>query len=305
MANTFLRWWGCGAFDVRLGDVNFTFDPYLFNDNLANAQPIFDYIFISHEHFDHCHPPTLKKLSQGARFKQLFVSPGCVSPDTPVDEKYGDAAFERDLPIIKHIDKEKMRVVYPKLLNDTQGLDRQFPRSCEFDLGPLHVQTIESGENQRPDLPTCGYLVRHREKNLSFLHIGDLHESYASLIEIRGQVDFCIHMKLGLTEWQGEDNRRHLEAFLDLVQPKFLIPTHYRTDRGSDPIPHGHWPPNATDVAALIESIREIANNSSPKTKVLPFTAGIEYEIELPSKQIQWKWNWHKTWTVPPWRDTE
>ena len=91
MENAFLRWWGCGAFDVMLGDVNFAFDPYLFGHNLEEIQPVYDYIFISHEHFDHCHPKTLRKLCQGKRFKKLFVSPGCVNPARPVNEKYGDA----------------------------------------------------------------------------------------------------------------------------------------------------------------------------------------------------------------------
>ena len=74
MENVFFRWWGCGAFDARFGDINIAFDPYLFNQNLADAEPIYDYIFISHEHFDHCHPVTLRKLCRGERFKKLFVN---------------------------------------------------------------------------------------------------------------------------------------------------------------------------------------------------------------------------------------
>ena len=46
MENAFLRWWGCGAFDVMLGDVNFAFDPYLFDQNLERIEPCYDYIFI-------------------------------------------------------------------------------------------------------------------------------------------------------------------------------------------------------------------------------------------------------------------
>ena len=69
MERIWLRWWGCGAFDVRFGDVNIAFDPYLFGENLDNARAIYDYIFISHEHFDHCHPKTLRKLCQGERFQ--------------------------------------------------------------------------------------------------------------------------------------------------------------------------------------------------------------------------------------------
>jgi L-ascorbate metabolism protein UlaG (beta-lactamase superfamily) len=295
-----MNWTGCGAFEVRMGDVNFAFDPYLFGGNLANAEPIFDYIFISHEHFDHCHPKTLQALCQGDRFQKLFVNPGCLDPARPIAERYGDAAFERDLPITKHISEEKVQVIYPRHLDDNQGVDRTFPGPFEMDLGPLHVVAIESGENQGPELPTCGYLITHKEKGVSFFHTGDLHRTYEGLQKIRGQVDYLIHMKTGLTEWEGPDKTTELLCLVDFVQPRFLIPTHYRTDRISDPIPEGHWPPNATDVAGLIEWIREQVGD---RTQVLPLTAGVDYEVELPTKKVIWKWNWLKTWTVPPWRD--
>ena len=38
---------------------------------------------------------------------------------------------------------------------------------------------------------------------------------------------------------------------VEAVQPRFVVPTHYRTDRETEPIPAGHWPPNLTDVNAL------------------------------------------------------
>ncbi len=300
MESIFLRWSGCGAFEVRMGDVNFAFDPYLFGENLEAAEPIYDYIFITHEHFDHCHPETLRRLCRGERFKTLFVSPGCITPARPIDENYGDAAFDRDLPITKHIPEEKVQVIYPKYLNRRLGEDRLFSGPFEADLGSLQVETIESGENQSPELPTCGYLVTHKEQEVSFLHTGDLLESYPALQEIQGGVDFFIHMKMGLTEWQGADRSEALLEFLDRVQPRFMIPTHYRTDRAADPVPEGHWPPNVTDVAGFIEWIRETVGE---RTRVLPFTAGVEYEVELPAKKVLWKWNWFNTWTVPPWRE--
>jgi len=79
-----------------------------------------------------------------------------------------------------------------------------------------------------------------------------------------------------------------------------LIPTHYRTDRITDPIPEGHWPPDVTDSYAFIEWIREAIGD---QTKILPFTAGVEYELDMPTKKVIWKWNWRNTWTVPPWRE--
>lgn len=300
MGNALLRWWGCGAFDVCFGDVNIAFDPYLFGENLENAEPIFDYIFISHEHFDHCHPPTLLRLCRGDRFKKLFVSHGCIHPDRPISEKYGDAAFDRDLPITKHISEDKVQIIYPKHRSVVREEGRIFSDPVEVDLGPISVETIESGENARLDIPTCGYLVTHKEKEISFLHTGDLHQAYPALQNVQGRVDFAIHMKLGLAEWGSDDISPRLLKFVELVKPRFLIPIHYRTDRVSDPIPSGHWPPNVTDVAALIESIREIVGD---KTTVLPLTAGVEYELELREKKILWKWKWYDSWTAPPWRE--
>ena len=296
MDNIFMRWWGCGAFDVRFGDINIAFDPYLFNQNLADADPIYDYIFISHEHFDHCHPVTLRKLCQGNRFKKLYVNPGCITPAEPIREKYGDAAFDRDLPITKHVSADKVEILYPKHLNINNGSTRSFQRSETITLEHIQVETIESGENQSADLPTNGYLITHTTKNVSILHIGDLHDPYPALENLKGNVDFLIHMKLGL----GQGIEHKLVELIDLIQPQYLIPTHYRTDRKSDPIPEGHWPPNVTDEMAFIEAIREIVGE---RTQILPFTAGIEYEVEMPNKQVIWKWDWFNTWTVPPWRE--
>ena len=89
--------------------------------------------------------------------------------------RYGDAAFERDLPITKHVPNDRVEIIYPKHLAESQGLDREFPGPFELELGLLHVEAIESGENQTPEIPTCGYLVTPREKGVSCLHTGDLH----------------------------------------------------------------------------------------------------------------------------------
>ena len=105
---------------------------------------------------------------------------------------------------------------------------------------------------------------------------------------------------MGLTEWQGSDRSENLLQFLDWVRPRYIIPIHYRTDRTDEPVPAGHWPPNVTDVAAFIEWIRETVGDRS---QVLPFTAGVEYEIEMPEKRVLWKWHWRKSWTVPLWRE--
>ncbi len=198
MNRLYFKWWGCGAFDILSDDVNVAFDPYLFGDNLDNAEPVYYYIFISHEHFDHCHPKSLTRLCDGPRFKRLYVCPGCVYPNEPITENYGHAALERDLPITKYVPEEKVSIVYPGIRDDKQAGrpwegttgKRELPGPHTLDLGDIDVEVIESGENQRADLTTNGYLVRLESADLSVLHIGDLHEPYAGLEQLRGRVDF-------------------------------------------------------------------------------------------------------------------
>ena len=210
-----LRWSGCGGFEARFPTVNISFDPYFFDETLTAADPVYDYIFISHQHFDHCHPPTLDRLCRGDRFRRLYVSPGSLI-----------------------------------------GADREFPRSGPRDLEGIAVEVVESGENASPDLPTCGYLVTELDTAVSIYHTGDLHEPYPELEALAGRVDYLVHMKTGLTEWEGEEQTDRLHELVDWVRPRFLIPTHYRTDRRSDPIPHGTWPPDVTDANAFVEWIR-------------------------------------------------
>ncbi len=63
---------------------------------------------------------------------------------------------------------------------------------------------------------------------------------------------------------------------------------------------HGTWSPNVTNILVFIEWIRETVGD---KTMVLPFTTGVEYELEMLAKKVLWKWNWFNTWTVPPWQE--
>ena len=56
-------------------------------------------------------------------------------------------------------------------------------------------------------------------------------------------------------------------------------------------MPYGHWPPNVTEVNAFIEDLQRQAGD---RTTIVPFTAGVLYEVDLPSKQVNWKWEWQK-----------
>ena len=278
-----IKWWGCGDVDVLMGDVNIAIDPYRFGGDREKAEPIYDYIFISHEHFDHCHVYSLEKLCRGDRFKKLYVPPGCL-------ERRGEDAqgFFSHLPIDDHVPKDKVQVIYPKYRVD-EGSDRarEFPGPFELDLGPIRVEAVESGENERPDIPTNGYLITHAEKDVSIYHTGDLHELFPALENLKGRVDYLVHMKTGLEDWNL------MSQFVEYVQPRFFIPTHYRTDSETDPVPAGHWPPNIDDVNAYIEDLRD---HIGGRTKILPFKAGVRYEVDLPAKKVNWNWKWYNTW---------
>ena len=110
-----------------------------------------------------------------------------------------------------------------------------------LELDGLTVHTFESGESQHPGLRTTGYLITHTATGVSVLHTGDIHEPYEELSAFGGKVDFLIHMKLGLAEWEGEDISGRLRDLVRWVRPRSLVPIHYRTDRKSDPVPEGHW----------------------------------------------------------------
>ncbi|MCY4372282.1 MAG: MBL fold metallo-hydrolase, partial [Spirochaetaceae bacterium] len=193
-----LRWSGCGGFEARFPSVNVAFDPYYFDEALTAAEPVYDYIFITHEHFDHCHPPTLERLCRGDRFRRLYVSPGCVYPAQPVDEVYGDAAFERDLPITKSIPADRVQVLYPTAKSSLIGGDREFPANAGLDLHGMAVEVVESGESASRDLPTCGYLVTDLASSVSIYHTGDLHEPYPELAALAGRGDYLLPLNTRL-----------------------------------------------------------------------------------------------------------
>ena len=188
-------------------------------------------------------------------------------------------------------------MVYPKHPADPR---QSFPEPHELELGPLHVEIVESGERARDHLPTVGYLITHSGKQVSFFHTGDLHDAYRVFEHLEGRVDFLIHAKVGINLYRDHIKGWSFYEFLDSVRPRFMIPIHYGTDRASDPIPDGYWPPDIDDVNAWIKNLEEQAEGL---TTILPFTAGKLYEVALPEKKVKWKWRRYDTWDWdhPPW----
>jgi L-ascorbate metabolism protein UlaG (beta-lactamase superfamily) len=283
-----MRWAGTGSFEVRFPDVAFAIDPnYVGTGALDRAQPEFDYIFCSHEHFDHCNPPSLAKLCRGPRFKRLFVSPGCLRPDLSLGQKYGDVQMLETchLPITKHVPAGVVQTVEPQILSvslrpaaapppqmeEEPQLSDEGRRTKEA-AGVLTYKLSHFGARAEAQVlgspalelegltvhtfesgESTGYLVTHVASGVTIMHTGDMHEPYVELAAFAGKVDFLIHTPSA----SGIDIAGRLHNLVDWVRPRNLIPIHYRTDRKSDPVLGGESPPNVSDENAYMEWIRE------------------------------------------------
>src|SRR5579859_4686835 len=87
-----ITWWGCAGIELAVGNDRLLFDPYL-----QPAEPRVQHIVISHEHYDHCHGPTLRRLTEpGGAFQFLLASRACFhAPElvTPAGDEPHDLGF--------------------------------------------------------------------------------------------------------------------------------------------------------------------------------------------------------------------
>ncbi|MBI3468951.1 MAG: MBL fold metallo-hydrolase [Planctomycetes bacterium] len=264
--------------EVNVGDVSFVFDPYIKPD-----EPRFDYIFCSHDHYDHCHEETLKKLigPGNKRFQMLFASRGCFyasrleSPNNWGDTMLSDLQF---------VPREKCIALYPKYRHEE---DPEFGGPTEVTVGRLRVEGFHSGEDPHPmrmyntevelsfaelagPWPNMGYLVTDTATGRPFAHTGDIWKSFPRMQQMRGKVDVLFYPlgKLPLEEKL---------KMMDYIRPKIAVPTHYRLFEPDFPIPAdfprggnpyaspetlrqfclGHWYPSPDDPPKEIAEHRE------------------------------------------------
>ncbi|MBI2942189.1 MAG: MBL fold metallo-hydrolase [Chloroflexi bacterium] len=226
--NVAITWWGCATVEIRLqsetGDETIAVDPYLFPQ-----EPRCRYIFCTHEHYDHCHEPTLRQLCQGDRFERLIVSPGCLAMsrlESPVTDDPQDLRF---------VPPDRLTALYPLHASQPSAL---WNGPTALALGRLRVEGVESSETPRVYrdgtpvdgvLPTTGYLIEDTSTGVSFYHPGDIHATFDQLGRLRGRVTYMFY-PLGKT-WEIE------MEIIDLVQPEFLIPIHYRLADPDFPVP--------------------------------------------------------------------
>jgi L-ascorbate metabolism protein UlaG (beta-lactamase superfamily) len=214
-----LTWWGCAAFELRVerDEDSVAFDPFVKPD-----RPRFGSIFCSHEHYDHYHEPTLRRLCVGQAFRRLVVSHWCLHASrlkSPIwdDPLPTDGAF---------LEAGERIALYPQYAKDPTIT---WPGPTELDVGRWRVQGVESSENPREYLdgspittpyPNMGYVLTDTVTGTGIYHPGDLWDAFPSMAELRGQVDIMLYP---ISKLQGVE-----AAVVDLIRPRVLIPMHYR-----------------------------------------------------------------------------
>ena len=287
-----VTWWGCMSVEVNVGDVNLVFDPYVKPD-----EPRFDYVFCSHDHYDHCHEETLKKLAAGGRLKMLVASRACFyasrieGPNNWDDTPLSDLAF---------VPRDRCMALYPKYRHEDEP---EFGGPSEIRLGRLRVEGFRSDEDPRlaeehrggalaGPWPNMGYLVTDTVTGRSFAHTGDIWKAYPQMKQMRGKVDVLFYPVGKLP--MGEKVK-----MMDYIRPKVAVPTHYRLFEPDFPIPVnfdrtltekdlyadrellrkaclGHWYPSPADplkeMAAQREALKAYA-------RVAELKAGVRYVL--------------------------
>src|ERR1700742_698629 len=128
-----LTWWGNACVDLTIRDTRIIIDPYLRPDDDA-----IDYVLITHEHYDHCHEPTLKRLLAGDRFRHIFVPPSALQMSRI------DSPIERNPEDLRWVDSSRLTVLYPSLTREP-GRVHAGPGTADLGDG-ITIETIDSSE---------------------------------------------------------------------------------------------------------------------------------------------------------------
>lgn len=234
MSGIAITWWGCASVEICDASERMLVDPYL-----GPKERPANYICITHADADHCHEPTLRELVGAPEFERLLAAPACTAMSTldiPHNPDPDDLAF---------IPRDQLITMYPKYARERIAGDRG---PTELTLGGWHVETIESSERPQrykagdgiawPALtgrfagdafPNLGFLVTHTATGRTFLHPGDLTDAYDALRGLRGRVDYLFFPTVKL---QGLEL-----TIVDAIQPRVVVPMHYRVAAPDFPIP--------------------------------------------------------------------
>lgn len=288
-----VTWWGCGAVELTVDGTTLAIDPYL------NPTEDVDFIFCTHEHYDHCHVPTIHQLQEDETFDGLYVSRSCVLPST-----HFYAAPE--VPLDKELEPT---VLYPEHYQhyDFNGLPKwddagklggSPPTSVE--VGPFQVTAVEA-PGEEADLPSysavsgpiaqLGYLITDTINDVTYYHTGDLRLPYPEMCEFDVDVDVVFYPpgKVYSHDHDPLEYQLASDAFtLELFNPEYLVPVHYRHD--DYPVPKEYDESEPIEVQVTKHQFPTIDNPDeyfeglqsrieSLGIEVLPIAAGEEYDI--------------------------
>ena len=243
-----VTWWGASGVELRFGERSLVIDPYLHPEEAR-----VDYICITHEDYDHCHEPTLRRLVAGPRFQKMMVPRSCTFRtrlDSPVHDSPTDLDF---------VPAEKLIVMYPKYRRDPE---MSYEGPGELSVEGFDIETIDSSERPEryrsgagsvwPDgtgryvggaeFPQLGYVVTETSTGLTFYHPGDLHEAFDGQRQLRGRIDYMFFPSVKL---EGVEL-----TVVDNVRPRHIVPVHHRVDTANFPIPA----PTAIDEGTLVST---------------------------------------------------
>lgn len=297
-----IRWWGAGAWEITAGDTTIAIDPYL------NPTSDVEYALITHEHHDHCHVPTLRSLLDDG-LNDLIVSRPCM-----FESEHWFASPE--LPLLEDFDPTVLfPKYYQKIWRGGKRNDKpkwQEPKSnttdvpSSIDLGPFHITAVES-PGEEPNISASheivgpvanlGYLIEDTRNEFTILALGDIRTPYPEMLEYAGQSDMVLY-PLGKPLSRHDDPLEYQIKtdlfFLDLLQPRYLLPGHYRHE-GDYPIPTefdaedpdeyrfliGHGFPSVDDPERYFNALGDaIQSSKDVSTEVLPVEAGKRYQLQ-------------------------
>ncbi len=295
-----ITWWGCAGIEVSVGDDVLLFDPYL-----HPVEPRAQHIVISHEHYDHCHGPTLRRLTaRGGSFQFLLASKACFHAPELVTPA-GDEPHSLDF-----IPDDQKSACFPHYRSDAST-----PAGpTQFRLGRWLIEGVESGEAPKrykdgrgtgATFVQVGYLATDTVTGLSIYHPGDLHDTFPAMEQLRGKVQIMCYPV-------GKTSSIETEV-VDLIRPRWLVPIHHRLDEPGFPIPfdvdastltaanpktgarlpgaaddayvremtmlmRNHWYPTPEDPLALIADIQQRLGD---RATFVTLTAGKRYAVDV------------------------